>query len=107
MKVVGGTYRELVTVPDSDDLAGSGLRAAAALREAAERPVLHTAVDERQWEEAELVAAALGVDRVPTQRSEPVGFSYFTPLSAPRINGLTPGYPVRSRWTATPSWSSG
>lgn len=87
MRVVGGTYRELVTVPDSDDLAGSGLRAAAALREATERPVLHTAVDDRQWEEAELVASALDVVREAVGRSEPVGFSYFTPLSSPRING--------------------
>jgi nucleoside 2-deoxyribosyltransferase len=101
MIVVGGTYRERVTFPDSDDLAGSGLRAAAALKNVAAPPTLYTAVEDRNSEEAELVSQALGVrERVIVERSEAVGFRYFTPISAPAVNGpnsaLLPGIDVRA-----------
>jgi nucleoside 2-deoxyribosyltransferase len=87
MIIVGGTYRERVTVPDSDDLAGSGMRAAAALKHAASRPLLYTAVDDKTSEEADLVAQAMGVERTVVRRSEAVGFRYFSPISAPAVNG--------------------
>lgn len=93
MIVLGGTYRESVISPDSDEVAGSGMRAAAALSNRPEgRPVLHTpldAVGTNMRDEAELVAAALGVELasgVP-DRDEPIGFRYPTPISTPAING--------------------
>lgn len=88
MIVLGGTYREEVALPSWSALAGSGLRAAAALSTSRARPRLVTAVDDATGEEAELVRAALGVTSEQTvRRTEAVGFSYFTPLSAPRVNG--------------------
>ena len=89
MIIVGGTYRETVVVPESEELMGSGVRAAAALSSTAAPPVLHTAVDvdEDLAEEADLVARALGVTRTTVQRTEPVGFRYFTPISSPAVNG--------------------
>ena len=87
MIVVGGTYRELVTVPDWDYLAGSGMRAAAALADGTAGARLHTAVDADTSEEAALVASALRVPVTAAERSEPVGFRYFTPLSSPWVNG--------------------
>lgn len=88
MIVLGGTYREEVALPDWAALAGSGLRAAAALSDARVPPRLVTAVDDATREEAELVCAALGVAAdLSVRRTEAVGFSYFTPLSAPRVNG--------------------
>ena len=45
MKVLGGSYRETCEVPESDEVAGSGLRAAGAVAAVA-TPTLHTAVDD-------------------------------------------------------------
>ncbi|MDT0263417.1 PfkB family carbohydrate kinase [Jatrophihabitans lederbergiae] len=89
MIVVGGTYREVCVRPDWNYLAGSGLRAAAALsgRAATGIVTLHTAVDERMNEEAELVYDALGVTRAVIERDEPVEFRFFTPLSHPAVSG--------------------
>lgn len=88
MIVVGGTYREICVWPEWDLLAGSGLRAAASLANAPEPPVLHTAVSAEEAEEFPLVAAALSVAAAePAIRSEPVGFTYFTPLTNPWVNG--------------------
>ncbi len=88
MIVVGGTYREEVALPSWVALAGSGLRAAAALSQAPVPPGLLTALDDDTQDEAELVCDALGVVvNSAVDRTEPVGFSYFTPLSAPRVNG--------------------
>ena len=89
MIVAGGTYREVVLVPDSNDLVGSGVRAAAALRNTSAVTALVTAVDDATTTEAEWVAEALGIEqRTILARSEPVGFSYLTPISSPSINGL-------------------
>ncbi len=87
MIVVGGTYRELCANPVRHLLRGSGLRAAAALSSSHERPTLHSAVEESAAEEAGYVAGGLGVEAVWTQRSESIRFGYFTPLSAPTIDG--------------------
>jgi nucleoside 2-deoxyribosyltransferase len=87
MIIVGGTYFERVVVPDSDYLIGSGVRAAAALANIDSPPLLYTATDADTEAEAELVASALKVNRLTVGRSEPVGFRYMTPLSAPSVNG--------------------
>lgn len=96
MIIAGGTYDETVVTPDSRDLMGSGMRAAAALRSRDVRPQLATALDEEVADEAELVAGALGVELgAVLRRSERVGFRYATPVSAPAVNG--PNAFVRER----------
>ena len=88
MIVAGGTYDEIVVEPDSRDLLGSGMRAAAALRHREQPPVLETALDAETVEEAGFVADALGVQLGRgVRRDERVMFRYLTPISAPAING--------------------
>lgn len=84
--MLGGTYREICEVPDSDVVAGSGLRAAGAVA-AAITVTLHTAVDDDLRVDAETVAAGLRVRLNPVTRDQPVGFRYFTPMSNPTIDG--------------------
>lgn len=45
MIIVGGTYEEIVVVPESHDVAGSGLRAAASLANRDEVPRFHTVLN--------------------------------------------------------------
>lgn len=86
MIVVGGTYEEHVVVPAHHVIAGSGLRAAAALSAAV--PVrLHTALDERGRVAAESSMATLGLEMLAVERDEPVAFRYFTPVSPPSVDG--------------------
>ncbi len=73
-----GTARSLI---------GSGCRAAAVLREVAADVVLHSAVDKQLSEEADILASTLDLPVQWRERSEPVGFHYWTPLSAPTISG--------------------
>lgn len=68
-------------------LRGSGLRAAAALTSGGFRPVLHSAIEPTGADAAGIVAGGLGVQVEWSPRSGPVRFSYFTPLSAPTIDG--------------------
>lgn len=88
MIVVGGTYDEVVVSPDSQEVMGSGLRAAAALRRRPEPPVLVTPLDDDVREEAGYVAQAVGVRfGDDLSRTERVGFRYATPISSPSVNG--------------------
>jgi hypothetical protein len=88
MIVIGGVYEEIVVEPESREISGSGMRAAAALSNRADKPVLHTVLDPKTREEAEFVADALGVTfTADAERSELIGFRYITPISAPSING--------------------
>lgn len=91
MIVAGGTYLESCREPGPDGprraLLGSGLRAAAALREVVDDLIFHSAVDGHLRSEAETVTASLGITTEWRERSEPVGFDYWTPLSAPAIDG--------------------
>lgn len=86
MKVLGGAYRETCEVPESDEVMGSGLRAAGAVAAAA-TPTLHTAVDDALQADVEAVAGGLHVRLDSVERDQPVGFRYFTPLSNPTIDG--------------------
>lgn len=91
MIVVGGTYEERVTVPARDDLAGSGLRAAAALR-SRDGVRLATALDSATAPAAQSAFATLSIDAAIAERDEPVGFRYFTPVSSPSIDGPSASY---------------
>ncbi|MHB8380622.1 MAG: PfkB family carbohydrate kinase [Acidimicrobiales bacterium] len=97
MIVVGGTYSEVVEVPEyQDDVSGSGMRAAAALRFT--DVSLVTAIDEITSDAASAAAASLGIERVVSIRDQPVGFRYFTPVSDPAIDGPTASFagPLRA-----------
>lgn len=86
MKILGGSYRETCEVPESDVVAGSGLRAAGAVAAVA-TPTLHTAVDDVLQVDIEAVAGGLHVRLDRVERDQPVGFRYFTPMSNPTIDG--------------------
>lgn len=86
MIIVGGTYEEQVTVPAYEEVAGSGLRAAAALRSQG-RVHLATAIDEVMAPVAWSVFKTLSIDATIVERTEPVGFRYFSPVATPSING--------------------
>lgn len=85
MIIVGGTYEEQVTVPAHEVVAGSGLRAAAALASQSVR--LATALDDVIRPVAESSFAALSIDAESVVRDQPVGFRYFSPVTAPTIDG--------------------
>lgn len=85
MIVVGGSYHESVLIPDSEQFAGSGLRAAAAMP--AGRCELVTAVDEAHTTDADSAYATLGVSARNVGRDQRVGFRYTTPMSSPVIDG--------------------
>lgn len=86
MRVLGGAYREICEVPNSEVVAGSGLRAAGAVA-AATTPTLHTAVDDALRIDVETVAGGLRVHLDSVARDQSVGFRYFTPMSNPTIDG--------------------
>lgn len=88
MLVVGGTYKEVCENPRSNTVGGSGLRAAAALRDVAPSVRLISAAAGSEREPLEYAAGALDVDVNFRVRTRPVGFSYFTPLTAPTIGGV-------------------
>jgi hypothetical protein len=87
--VIGGAYEERCDEPPWTAVFGSGLRAAAALAAVDPQVRLLTA-----WQGGDpgIVGSALashGAETPPVvvARDEPVGFSYFTPLAAPSIEG--------------------
>jgi hypothetical protein len=90
--VVGGTYDERVIVPAREEVAGSGLRSAAALgSQVGVR--LATALDVGTAPTAESAFATLSIDAVIVERDQSVGFRYFTPVAAPSIDGSSASYP--------------
>src|SRR5215211_1926304 len=87
MRVVGGTYLETCREPLDEVVGGSGLRAAAALQNVCPDLVLQTAIDTDLRGAAEATAGGLSVSLDVVERSEPVAFDYWTPLSAPTLRG--------------------
>jgi nucleoside 2-deoxyribosyltransferase len=87
MLVVGGTYSERCATPWRDVTAGSGMRAAALLRTVDDALRLVSARSPADSEVYDSAANAYGVNVTWIERSGPVGFDYFTPLSTPAITG--------------------
>lgn len=91
MIVSGGTYvescQEARPIGSTRTLMGSGPRAASVLRAVASDLGLQTAIDDVHGDEASAVAAGLKLNVSWRERSEPVGFHYWTPLSAPSVTG--------------------
>jgi Nucleoside 2-deoxyribosyltransferase/pfkB family carbohydrate kinase len=86
--VAGGTYEEICRDPERSDLIGSGPRAAIALRSVIGGELtLLTAIDADNLADAETLAGGAGISLEVHERTEPVGFVYATPLSAPLISG--------------------
>lgn len=86
MIVVGGTYQESVVVPQHEVLGGSGLRAAAALASHGDIQLV-TALDPILRPIGESSFATLNIAAEILDRDEPVGFRYFSPVTAPAIDG--------------------
>jgi hypothetical protein len=87
MQIAGGTYLETCREPIDETVAGSGLRAAAALQRVCPELILKSAIDAELHDQAEAMAAGLGVGVDWVERSEPVAFDYWTPISAPTVRG--------------------
>jgi hypothetical protein len=90
--VVGGTYEEICLnpprpSPDDPVLMGSGMRAVLALRGVAPEIELRSAIHASARVEAEATLGAFGLRGVWIDRSEPIRFAYFTPVSPPTIDG--------------------
>lgn len=79
MIIVGGVYHELCRDPHTNELFGSGARAAFALSNAPEPPLLRSAATS---DDASLIGA-MGIRLDVIERSESIRFVYDTPLSAP------------------------
>lgn len=89
MIVVGGIYQETVVNPESSELVGSGLRAAAALADGGITVELYSAAHASQIEEIGMIAGALKVNVAQlVDRDEIIEFRYSTPISSPSINGV-------------------
>lgn len=93
MIVAGGTYLERCSEPGPEGpksrLAGSGLRAAAALSQLDPDLRFVSAIDQVLAEEAEVTVAGLGIETAWSEREQPVSFNYWTPLSPPTIDGAS------------------
>lgn len=87
MLVVGGTYGESCVTPPREVLAGSGLRAAAVLRSIDPGVRLVSARARSEDDTVQTTASTLDIEATWLERTAPVGFGYFTPLSAPTIDG--------------------
>lgn len=88
MRIVGGTYAERCAFPRHDEIAGSGMRAAATLAGSGEDIVLTSARHASEATVAAVTAGTYGVTVEWVDRSRAVTFSYFTPLNAPTIDGF-------------------
>jgi hypothetical protein len=87
MIVVGGTYVERTDRPFREEIFGSGLRAAIALVALDPKVRLISGLDAESRVSAVHIAREYSVDAEWIDRTEPVRFRYFTPLSAPSISG--------------------
>ena len=87
MIVVGGVYSERVSYPPTDELFGSGLKAAAALSSLS-RVTLIACVSRKELPAAISASKTYGFKYRFTPRPHPISFSYVTPLTKPLILGL-------------------
>ncbi len=87
LTVVGGAYREVCLHPQWNALFGSGVRAAAAVAQAANTGgvKLHTWVSERRTDEIRGIAASYGFDVQVHRREQEIEFQYDHGLGSPRL----------------------
>lgn len=84
MHIVGGLYRELCEIPSWDATMGSGARAAMAVASLAQSTEFTTYAS--AFDHAALATLeAFGITVTIADRSSPIVFAYFHPLSSPHI----------------------
>jgi nucleoside 2-deoxyribosyltransferase len=90
MIVVGGTYREICREPATDNLYGSGLRAAFAISRGCKQLEFISIVDHAEKKEVEALASSFGFTVKLRERTYPIQFHYEVPISPPRIISPNP-----------------
>ncbi len=87
MIIVGGVYSERVGYPPTDELFGSGLKAAAALSNLS-KVTLFSCISKIELAAATSASKTYGFTPKFTTRPHPISFSYVTPLAKPLIVGI-------------------
>lgn len=87
MVIVGGTYIEHCQTPYRKRIMGSGLRAACALSAVDNDLNFYSVIDELSRESAEVTAGSFSFNINWAERSNPVQFTYFSPLFSPVLIG--------------------
>lgn len=98
--VVGGTYRENCVEPAVDRLVGSGLRAAGLLASLGDSVDFVTTIDDESAPEFEAVCLALGVAGHASSRTDPIAFTYDTPIHRAKQRGTATAQPLQVRHDA-------
>lgn len=88
MKIVGGVYKEICIDPMTQELYGSGLRAAIAVSQGCDDLILVGLVDPELKKEMDAISKGYGFDDNTQERQKEISFVYDTPLSSPRIYGI-------------------
>jgi len=87
--VVGGSYLERTRIPWTSALWGSGLKAAACLSSFSSKVRLLTSACADERADIERVARTFGLSVEIVERSEPIAFEYYTPISKPTISAFS------------------
>lgn len=90
MIVTGGAYCEICQIPKSDQIFGSGGRAAAALGFLSPGTELHAYAGRSLARDLEASMAAFGIEAKITRIEEEISFSYFHPLSSSVLSPARP-----------------
>ena len=89
LKIIGGIYREICIDPRSDNLYGSALRSALAISKGCEDLSLVGMVEPETKEKVVEIAKTFKFKVETKDREKEIEFIYDTPISIPRIYGLT------------------
>ncbi len=89
VNVIGGVYGERCAFPPSEDVYGSGGRAAAGLADHVDIVRLHTMLPRDEKERFNVRLHALGVDVVAKESKKLIGFDYLHCLASPVITPPT------------------
>ncbi len=88
MKVVGGIYREICLEPKTDNLYGSGLRAAIAISQGCQNLSMSGLVESGLRNQIEIMSEKYGFKTELLERRNEIAFLYETPVSPPRVYGI-------------------
>lgn len=88
MKIVGGIYREICLDPGSDNLYGSGLRAAIAISHGSKELSLTGFADIELEKKIRILSEKFGFKTDIQLRDNEICFIYETPISLPRFYGF-------------------
>lgn len=88
MKIVGGIYREICSEPSTDNLFGSGLRAAIAISQGCQNLSMSGLVESGLRNQIEMMSEKYGFKTELLERRNEIAFLYETPISPPRVYGI-------------------